>query len=245
MILAQELMISTGGAETAEREAEGSANCREESAAAPETVRDVFKTLFRSPSQKLLRQWNWKAALLSSLFRAILFFFANLGAGLPAALAAMLREFCFRSAASGFYGALTESFRLAQPRWLATLVVLVLLPLANHSGELLVHWYLGTARLKASILTSVAFTVLSTSFNLFAMRRGVLITGKTRQSLAQDFACLPRLALSFCCSLARLPWQALKGLWGAGKKGLNLVFRGHLQGSNYKPPVSEETASSE
>ena len=76
--------------------------------------------------------------MLSSLLRASLFFATNLSAGLPAAVAAMQTELIFRGGTSGFYGALTEAFREAEPAWDAAVTVMVLLPVANHSIEFLV-----------------------------------------------------------------------------------------------------------
>ena len=72
-------------------------------------------------------------ALLSSLFRAGIFFTANLAAGWRAAVAAMFAELLYRGVSAGFFGALTQAFRQAQPAWLATATAMVLLPLASHS----------------------------------------------------------------------------------------------------------------
>jgi hypothetical protein len=153
----------------------------------------------RHPFEHLIRRWNWKSAVLSSLFRAAIFFFVNLKAGMPAALAAMQTELIYRALTSGFYGALTEAFREAEPPWAAFLAASILLPLASHSFEFLVHWARGTRRLVPSIIASVIFTVLSTLFNLYAMRRGALIVGAGSGSLWEDLARVPRLLLDFIC----------------------------------------------
>src|SRR5262245_23393672 len=92
------------------------------------SVGAVFLRLLRDPLSTLFKRWNWKSALLSSLLRSAIFFFANLSAGLPAALAATETELFFRAISSGFYGALTESFCEARPPWAATLAVAVFLP---------------------------------------------------------------------------------------------------------------------
>jgi hypothetical protein len=126
------------------------------------TVRQTFLPLLRRPYTYLLHRWNWKSAVLSSLLRASLFFATNLVAGLPAAIAAMKTELVFRGITSGFYGALTEAFREAEPPWEAALTVMFLLPAANHSIELLVHWLRGTQKLFPSILASVILTAFST-----------------------------------------------------------------------------------
>jgi hypothetical protein len=167
------------------------------------TVRHAILLLIREPVKYLLLRWNWKSALLSSLVRAFLFFATNLSAGLPAALAAMKTELVFRGITSGFYGALTEAFREAEPPWAAAVTVMVLLPIANHSIELLVHWMRGTQKLFSSILASVILTAFSTLFNFYVMRRGALIVGTGRHSLAKDLSRLPRLTLDFITFLPR------------------------------------------
>jgi hypothetical protein len=163
----------------------------------PITLRQVLLRLLRDPLKYLFRRWNWKSALLSSLLRASLFFATNLTAGLPAAIAAMKTELVFRAITSGFYGAITEAFREAEPPIAAALTVMVLLPIANHSIEFFVHWMRNTQNLVSSILASMILTAFSTLFNFYAMRRGALIVGHGRHSLAQDLARLPRLALDF------------------------------------------------
>jgi len=164
---------------------------------AEQSIATVLTDLLRDPARILLRGWNWKSAMLSPLFRGGLFFLTNFSAGTEAASAALVTEFVFRAAFSGFYGAMTEAFRSARPRWAATLTVMALLPLANHSVEFLVHWLRHTPALLTSIAASAAFTSVSTAFNLFAMRRGVLIVGEQRQPLLQDLMRMPALILSF------------------------------------------------
>jgi len=173
------------------------------------SVKQAFRRLFRHPFDYLIRRWNWKSAILSSLLRAAIFFFANLSAGLNAAVAAMNTEFLFRGVTSGFYGAFTENFREAEPPWAAALTVMVFLPLVAHSVEFLVHWLRGTQKLVPSIISSVVFTALSTLFNLYAMRRGALVVGIHKRSLSHDLRRIPRLLLEFITLLPRL---ALRGL---------------------------------
>ena len=171
-------------------------------AAPHETVGQVLVGLVRHPIDRIARRWNWKSAVLSSASRASLFFTANLGAGLDAAFAAMFTELVFRGMTAGFYGGLTQSFRHAAPHWLASLTVMVLLPICTHATEFAVHWLRGTEKLAASLAVSVVFTIVSTLFNLFAMRRGVLIVGEGRGSLLADLRQIPRLIVLFVASPA-------------------------------------------
>ncbi|HME12802.1 MAG TPA: hypothetical protein VKF79_08080 [Candidatus Acidoferrum sp.] len=167
------------------------------------SVWEVLRRFLREPQKYLLARWNWKSAVLSSLFRAVIFFFANLTAGLPAAMAAMSTELIFRGITSGFYGALTEGFREAEPPWAAAVGVLIVLPFANHAMEFVVHWLRGTRNLVPSITASLIFTALSTLFNLYAMRHGALIVGSGRGSLLEDLRRMPGLVLDFILLIPR------------------------------------------
>ena len=92
---------------------------------------------------------------MSSLWRGSIFLLVNLRSGPKAALGAMLAEFAYRGVTAGFYGALTQAFRSAQPRWLAILSI----PAMSHTFEFLVHWLRGTPNLRSSIAASLVFTL--------------------------------------------------------------------------------------
>jgi hypothetical protein len=131
-------------------------------------------------------RWNWKSAVVSSACRAALFFLLNLSSGLGAALAAMQVEFVYRAIAAGWYGALTEAFARRTSGWRANAIALVVVPGIAHSIEFTIHWIAGTPELGRSVAGSVAFSAVTTAFNLFAMRRGALTVGPGSQSLAAD-----------------------------------------------------------
>ena len=144
-----------------------------------------------------IRHWNYKSALFSSVLRALIFLFANLRSGWQAATGAMLAEFIYRAVTAGFYGALTQSFRRVRPPWKGTAAALVVVPLVTHSIEFAIHYLRGTPNLKTSMIASICFTLVSTSFNLFAMRRGALVTGQGAWPIADDLRALPALIASF------------------------------------------------
>jgi hypothetical protein len=164
---------------------------------APSNIQDCVSGLFSNPHETLIKRWNWKASLCSSLCRGALFFAANAGFGIGAALGAMYAEFAYRSITAGFYGAITQQFRQVQPRWAAAWLVGAGIPVVSHTIELEVHWLHGTPNLRASFAASVAFTILSTLFNLHAMRAGVLVVGEGSGSLLADLRSLPPVILSF------------------------------------------------
>jgi hypothetical protein len=167
------------------------------------SIAQILGTLIRHPVTSLVRRWNWKSAVMSSMIRGTLFFATNLSAGFAAARAAFLTELLFRSVMAGFFGALTQAFRHASPAWTGTAAAMVLLPVTTHLLEFAVHWLRGTERLAASIAISVALTAVSTCFNLFAMRRGALIVGADSDTLWNDLLRTPRLFAAFVADALR------------------------------------------
>jgi hypothetical protein len=47
----------------------------------PPTVAEALLSVVRDPIGRLIRDWNWKSALTSTVLRAPIFFFVNLAAG--------------------------------------------------------------------------------------------------------------------------------------------------------------------
>jgi len=158
----------------------------------------VVRECLSRPVETLVRQWNYKAAITSATVRALLFLAVNASAGAAAAFGAALTEFSYRAVTAGFYGAITQHLGRVDPPRVGWISAMVCLPLIGHGGEFLMHWSRGTPNLGSSVLASMCLTALSTSFNLFAMRHGVLVVGVPgRQSLAADLRALPGVALAF------------------------------------------------
>ena len=153
--------------------------------------------------RSVLQYWNYKSALMSAAVRAPLFLLVNLPAGQDAALAAGATEFWFRFITAGFYGSMTEAFsRLRTPgsTWAALLVV----PGVAHLMEFLVHTWRDTPVIGPAVAASICLTLVSTSFNLFAMRRGALLSGEGCRPLRDDLREIPRLVVMCVAVLLRL-----------------------------------------
>ena len=172
------------------------------------TALAVLRNIANHPVQ-LLRQWNWKSACVSAAVRSTLFFTANLPSGRSAAIAAFTTEIWLRLATSGFYGALTQRLGRIEPEWQAVLAATVILPLVSHGVEIAVHLMRGTPELLVSILASASLTVLSTAFNVFAMRRGALVTGDGSQPLHRDLRRMPLLIACFLSVPAIAAWRRI------------------------------------
>jgi hypothetical protein len=175
------------------------------------TLREAMANLATRPVELVLRRWNWKASFSSSLVRGLIFFFANLGAGWRQATGAMFAEWLYRAVTSGFYGAITQTLGEAEPEWHGALAAMILLPVTSHSFEFLVHWLRHTPHLKTSIISSMSFTVISTLFNFYAMRRGTMTVGRNAASLAQDMRAMPGIICGFLTVLPRWVWRSLVG----------------------------------
>lgn len=161
------------------------------------TVSHVLYGLMAHPCDCLIAKWNWKSAFTSAVIRGLLFFATNLTAGFKAATWALLLQFLYRAATSGFWGAATQALRHAEPRWLANITVGVGFTALAHILEFLVHWLGGTVELKRSIVVSLCFTVISNLFNLYVMQRNALVVGKNEASLWSDMRRMPGLIAGF------------------------------------------------
>lgn len=150
----------------------------------------------------VVRRWNWKSAITSAILRGGIFFSTNLAAGRAAAVAALPTDLSYRVVLSGVVGSTTQALRICEAAWAAALTASVALPVLAHLVEITVHFLRGTPRLATSVGVSIGFTIVSTLFNLYVMRHGVLVVGKDSKPLTEDLAAILRLIGGF---LAVLP----------------------------------------
>ena len=69
---------------------------------------------------------------------------------------------------------------------------------------------------RIGMIASAVFTVLSSAFNLYVMRRGTLLVGEEGNPFTQDLGALPRLALLFVISGAMKAWRLIVDVVGRG-----------------------------
>jgi hypothetical protein len=150
-------------------------------------------------------RWHWKSAALSAMVRGSLFFATNVAAGIGVAGRATLVECAFAVPLIGMLASVTQAFRDVRPSWAAVLLATTILPLIAQGAEFVVHWMAGTPQLHASTLASFALSAMSTVFNLFVMRRGVMIVGDGSRPFLDDLKRLPALLVDFVC----IPFRAL------------------------------------
>jgi len=170
----------------------------------PTRVFDVIVELFKHPIDALIIRWNWKSAVLSALLRAPIFFFTYLfnKDGLKLAIGAALAQSVFRLIFGGVNGAIIQSFSRVEPAWHAVLTVPLILATFSHLMEFVVQTIYdnqtGVDGKGWAIMVSVIVSAISAIFNLFAMRRGVLLVkDETQQSIWRDLKRMPWIAFEF------------------------------------------------
>lgn len=174
------------------------------------TFVSVFLGLLREPS-RILRLWNWKSAVLSAVLRGPIFLVATIRHGWQSVLAALFVESVYCAVTAGFYGAIVQAFRDAEPEWLTGLFITLALPITFQVLEFGLHWLRGTPHLRAAEIASIIVSALSALFNWYAMRRGTLLVAGEGSSMSTDLRSLPRLFLEF---FILIPYRAIQRVLG-------------------------------
>jgi hypothetical protein len=130
------------------------------------TIRGVSWEIICHPFRKLILNWNWKSAIISSVTRAPIFFAAYLfqKQGLRMAFGAMLVQFIFRAITGGTNGAIIQSFSKVEPVWHAVVTIPIVLTVFMHFGEWILQSafdsFTGTTGKTTAVLISVLGSVI-------------------------------------------------------------------------------------
>jgi hypothetical protein len=175
--------------------------------AADQRVHRVLGAILRHPTS-LLSTWNWKAAAVSAIIRALMFLLINLRSGHASAEKAMLVEAVYATFAAGLLGSITQHLRHTVPRATTALIVWAGLPALLLIVQYFVHRATGTPRLRTSLIASFVFAAFATGFNWFAMQRGAMLTGGEASSTISDLRRLPIVLADFLLVLPRAALRA-------------------------------------
>ena len=172
----------------------------------------VWGSILRHPSQ-LLARWNYKSAIFSSTMRASIFLLtylqfrqAHMDAqeSILIAFGAAAAQFVYRFIFAGINGSLIQSFRRVEPAWQAMLTIMLVIPVVSHILEFIVqHTYAyftqTTSNTDEAIVRSISVSIISGIFNLFVMRRGLLLVGEKEEqkTLWGDIKHFPRVTAEF------------------------------------------------
>lgn len=189
----------------------------EDKQAPRQSIKTVFLNLLRHPIDTLVLRWNWKAAVLSAMLRAPIFFFTYLFKkdGLKLAIGAAIAQSIFRFIFGGVNGAIIQSFSKVEPPWHAILTVPLILASLSHLIEFVVQSFYdsqtGVDGKNKALAISVLVSAISAVFNLFAMRRGaLLVKDESQQSIWRDLKRMPWLAFEFLSFPLVWTWRRSK-----------------------------------
>ena len=158
--------------------------------------------LLRRPQQVLLL-WNWKSAMLSIILRGPIFLAVTVRQGWNVSLSALFTESIFCALTAGFYGAVVQTLRDAEPEWLTVLFLTTVVPAVFQVLEYALHRFHGTPHLWLAAMVSLVVSAISALFNWYAMRRGTLLVGSEGSNIGSDLRRLPRLIFNFLVALPR------------------------------------------
>ncbi len=174
----------------------------------------VMRDILHHPIQTVIYRWHWKSALFSGLIRMMIFLIGYQNQGTKIMLAAAGIQFIFRVSFGGIGGALIQRFSKVEPPWHATITVPVFITAISHIIEFIIQInfdaYYGTNLAAKTTIASIVISVMSAVFNLFLMRRGVmLVKDEQEKSLRKDFASIPRLLFDFIMIPSRTIYKKL------------------------------------
>jgi hypothetical protein len=169
------------------------------------TTRDNRSWLFA------FTHWNWKAAVITAIFRG-----AACMAALPHVHPHARQHFSFVEMAyvlltAGIFSAWQQQALGIMPRYFSWLVVVVMVPLTSLGIDALAHMLLDHISSHALGWSALAFTLVSAMFHWHVMQNGVMLVGEQSRSLPSDIRQLPGLLLSF----AAAPIRWLRELFAA------------------------------
>jgi len=171
------------------------------------SVGQALLELLRNPWRHFVLRWNGKAALLSAMFRGVIFLVASIKSHHAGRSSGVLVEALFGALGAGFVGTLTQTLRFAEPQWIAGLILAGIFPLLFQACDLCFHAALGTHVFHSGMIASAVFTAFAAAFNLYIMRRGAMLVGEEAKPFMQDLSAMPRLVLLFVISGALSPWR--------------------------------------
>jgi hypothetical protein len=156
-----------------------------------QTTRDNRSWLFA------FMHWNWKAALITAIFR---------GAACMAALRHVhpharqhfsVVEMAYVLLTAGIFSAWQQQALGFKPRYFAWLLVVVIVPLTSLGADAIAHSLLDHINAHALGVGALIFTLVSAMFHWHVMKNGVMLVGEQSRSLSSDIRQLPALLLSF------------------------------------------------
>jgi len=144
-----------------------------------------------------LTHWNWKAALLTAIFRAVACMVALCHATMHAREHFGAVEAAYVLATAGIFSAWQQQALDIKPRRVAWFVVVLAIPLGSLAADSALHLWLDTGNMRSLGVAAVVATVFSAMFHWHALQNGAMRVGADSRSFLHDMRQMPRLAVTF------------------------------------------------
>jgi hypothetical protein len=154
----------------------------------------------RNPLLFPLTHWNWKAALLTAIFRAAACMVALWHSPLPAREHFGAVEAAYVLATAGIFSAWQQQAMELKPRFLAWLTVVLAVPLGSLAADSALHLWLDRGSMSALGLGALAATLLSAMFHWHLLQNGAMRVGDESGSFLHDMRRMPQLTITFVCN---------------------------------------------
>lgn len=147
--------------------------------------------------RRLFSCWNWKCALLSATARSFVYLIAMSRTHSHGRLGVVLVEMAYVTLTAGLYAGMQQMALRMRSQLAGNLIVVLGVPGLSQIFDWLVHIAVHAPIPHRALWSICVFTLLSASYHLHIMRRGIFLTGQGGHTLLDDFKSIPRLTLGF------------------------------------------------
>jgi hypothetical protein len=147
--------------------------------------------------------WNWKAALITAIFRGMACMTALRHVHPHARQHFSVVEMTYVLLTAGLFSAWQQQALSIKPRYLAWLIVVFAVPITSLSVDAVAHSLLDHIDAHALGFGALVFTLISAMFHWHIMQNGVMLVGDQSRSLSSDIRQIPGLLFSFIAAPLR------------------------------------------
>ncbi|HTD55029.1 MAG TPA: hypothetical protein VK670_06580 [Silvibacterium sp.] len=144
-----------------------------------------------------LTHWNWKAALITAVFRAAACMAALWHSPAHAREHFGAVEATYVLLTSGIFSAWQQQALDVKPRRLSWLIVVLVIPLGSLAADSALHLWLDQGNMRALGIGALIGTLISAMFHWHVMQNGAMLVGERSRSLIDDLKQMPRLIATF------------------------------------------------
>ena len=157
-----------------------------------------------------LTHWNWKAALIAAVIRAMACVAALWHSPLHAREHFGAVEAAYVLLTAGIFSAWQQQALEVKPRRLSWFIVVLVVPLGSLAGDSALHLWLDQGNTRALGIGALMVTLISAMFHWHVMQNGAMLVGENSRSLVDDLKQIPRLIATFVWNPIRWVLSSLR-----------------------------------